>query len=523
MRKLCLVMGLICLAASAAAELQNVEIGGLMEWRWRMHRNTWNSPGMVEVRIPGALLPGRPIGWFAGGSPTNARRGVASMVDWDRRGNEWNFVEGTISLNLKADFTSNVAGFVELYDAHTWGEDFRSDHVTGRDRRAVTTDDVEFLQSYIEVRDLFDLPLRARIGRQTLHFGKGWLVAEKNTPTARQSFDAVRLTYERDAWTVDAWHAKLAEIGLAEEDGDVDFTGVHATYAGFDALSASLYWMWLRDARALEDTDYEWPAEWLENWLGLDDYDPSNLHTIGARLWGAAAGFDYDLELAYQTGNADAWGYYYKPLLYGDHRARFDNWAADLELGYTFDAPWAPRVMVGAAWFEGEDNRDLSFLEWLNPFHRPDASVSFNRLFGHVNYCPAFQDNAWMTNFKQIRTGVSFRPAEKISAMVRLQSVWVDEPFDWPVYFSVGRFRVPIAPALSFWTTPSDDHLGYSTCVLLSYQYSDDLAFRWYWGHLFAKQGAQDGSYVFFNGTDFAGGTAQDDADYMFFWATLKF
>ena len=128
-----------------------------------------------------------------------------------------------------------------------------------------------------------------------------------------------------------------------------------------------------------------------------------------------------------------------------------------------------------------------------------------------------------MTNFKQIRTGVSFRPAEKISALVRLQSVWVDEPFDWPVYFSVGRFRVPIAPALSFWTTPSDDHLGYSTCVLLSYQYSDDLTFRWYWGHLFAKQGAQDGSYVFFNGTDFAGGTAQDDADYMFFWATLKF
>lgn len=523
MRKALLMALVLVLAGTAYAELQNVEIGGQIEIRGRMHRNTWNSPLAPEIRVPGFLLPYRAIGRFAGGRRTPQRLGVTSMFDWDDANNEWNFYETTTSLHVKADFTDNVAAMIEFYDTHTWGEDFRSNYITGADSRANTADDLEILQSYIEVNEMMDMPLRMRVGRQILHFGKGFLVAEKYSPTQRQAFDAIRLTYDQPTFVIDAWASKLADTSPVEEDGDVDFYGVYATYKGLDYLNASLYWMWLRDARRLNDTNFIAPLEWLEDVFDLDDYDPTNLHTIGTRLWGGFGGFDYDIEAAYQTGNADSLGFGFKPFLYGDDDAEYDNWAVDGEIGYTFDVAWTPRVMLGGAWYEGEDNRDVTMVEWLNPFHRPEASVSFNRLFSGINYCPGFQDNAWMTNFKQVRTGVSFNPTEKLSFLLRLQSLWADETFDWPAYLGVASWRIPIAPALPFLTEASDDHMGYSSCFLATYRYSEELTFRFYWGHFFAEDGVTDGNYVFFNGTDFSGGTDDQDSDYLFFWIILKF
>ncbi len=515
-----IVLLLLTLGGSAMAELQNVQIGALIEIRGRYHSNTWNGPLAPQTRIPGTLLPGRAIGL----SLANTRN-VMSLVDWDHRGSEWKFLETTTSLNFKADFTQDVTGFIEFYDTNFWGEDFRSNYITGADNRAVTNDDVYLLQSYIEVRNLFSLPLRLRIGRQQMQFGKGFLVANKYSPTQRQSFDAIRLTYAANNLTVDAWYSKLLERGSVEEDGDVDFYGVYATYSGWDALSVSAYWMLVRDARSLNDTNYTWFPEWVEDVFGLDDYDVTNLNTVGMRLFGKSSGFDYDLEVAYQFGNADAYGSRFTPFTYGDDGKDFDNWAIDGQIGYTFDMKWSPRIFIGGAWFEGEDNRDVSFLDWINPLYpfHPRASVSFNRMFSSINYCPAIQDNAWMTNFKQIRAGVTFAPTEKLSFLLRVQDLWSDEPFDWPVYFTLGRYRVFVAPNLPFWTQEGDDHQGYATSFLMTYKYSEDLTFRIYWGHLFADKGVNDGSYMFFNGVDTDGGTASDDADYAFFWIILKF
>ena len=77
-------------------------------------------------------------------------------------------------------------------------------------------------------------------------------------------------------------------------------------------------------------------------------------------------------------------------IRYGDDDASYGVWGGTTEVGYTFDAPWTPRAFLGAAYYGGEDKRDLSFFDWVNaqvnPFYTPKASLSFNRLFSNLEY-----------------------------------------------------------------------------------------------------------------------------------------
>jgi hypothetical protein len=514
----------LAFSAAAAAELQNVQVGGIIEMRGRYILNSFNN-GRVgfgptpEIRGPAAWFGKRPIGHPLG---------VISVVNWDKKGHNWAFAELATSLNVKADFTDDLSAFIELYSFEIWGQDFRSNYITGVDARANTTDDVEILQSYIETRDTFGLPLRLRVGRQTLQFGKNFLVAEKTTPTQRFAFDGIRATYAQDKLTVDAWWMKLMENSPLEEDGDIDFYGVYGTYAFAPSFNASLYWMLIRDARSLRDTNLGWIGERIEDLLGLDNYDVTYLNTVGTRLWGKAGNFDYNLDFAYQFGNNSVNGVNFKQPsiwgLYGDDDAGWGHIGADLEVGYVFDqVMWKPRVFLGGVYFGGEDNRSINFWEWLNPFDRPKASTAFNRMFTDINYCPALEDNGELSNFSQIRGGVTFMPTEKLWIMLRAQNLWVNSTFDWPVHWKFGRYRYPIAPVFSFWTQESERNAGFGLDTVWRYTYNSNLTFILYYGHHFATDACWDGNYVLGFGNQFNGGTAKNDADYVFWWAILKF
>jgi hypothetical protein len=282
----------------------------------------------------------------------------------------------------------------------------------------------------------------------------------------------------------------------------------------------------VRDPRSLNDTAFAAPIEWLEDVFGLDDYDPTYLHTFGIRLFGDTAGFDYDLHAAYQMGNADAVGAGFVSNLYGDNDADYDTWAGDIEVGYSFDVPWSPRVYVGGAYYGGEDNRDLSFWDWLNPFYRPEASVSFNRLFSAYWYTASFDilgGASAFSNFSQIRAGVTANPTESISTGLSVAQFWVNETFESPVSINLGEFIIPVAPNLSFWTEESDDDIGVVTHVWVKYAYTEDLWIKIGWEHMFTGDAMKDGNFQLLNGLDFTGGIDNEDADYLYFDTQLKF
>jgi hypothetical protein len=522
---LALTLAAAAIAAPALAELQNAQVGGQIHIRALYYRNAFNEPSnpalvSPEIRWPGFFLPQRPIGDFLGG------QNVTSYWDWDGKQADFHTVEQRTTLNVSADFTNEVRAFIELESYDVWGEDFRSNYITGVDARANTANfDVEMYQAYIEANEMFGLPVRMRLGRQELVFGNGWLVGngQSHPEFPGISFDAARLTYSGGSYSVDAFYSTLAEGGANEEDEDISFAGIYASCTALENITFDVYWLWLRDARSLNDTNFVAPIEWLEDLFNLDDYDPTNLHTVGLRAAGTLGAFDFAAEAAYQFGDAGQVGFLFKPFLYGDDDASYDAWAGHVEAGYTFEMAWSPRVYLGAAYVEGEDNRDISFGQWLNPFDRPEASVSFNRLFSDVSYSQFIDEISELSNFWTAFGGVSAHPTESVDVALRVAYLESLETFDQPRHVTLGQFKIPVAPALSFWTQGTDDDIGIETQLSIAYHYSEDLTFSAGWAHLFVGDGLSDGNYNDFNGLLFNGGTDDEDADYLYFDTKICF
>ena len=133
MRILICTLVACALLGSAYAELQNVQVYGRIDIRARYYKSSFNNASVLgggpalETRIPAMFLPGRATGQAAG---------VAGVFDYDDARSDWTFTELVTTLGVKADFTNNVNGVIEFYDFAWWGEDFRSDYITGADGRA---------------------------------------------------------------------------------------------------------------------------------------------------------------------------------------------------------------------------------------------------------------------------------------------------------------------------------------------------------------------------------------------------
>jgi len=526
-------------AIPAFAELQNVLVGGSIKIRgnwWTSGPDSWTARNpLFQWYTTNSFRPaGNPLAGLRW-APQPGRAGIVSPFDWDDAGHGVKFVEQRTKLNVRADFTEQVSAFIELDSYDVWGEDFRSNWIAGVDARAATGNDVEVYQSYIEAKEMFGVPLRLRVGRQELKFGSGWLIGTNDAGALGRglSFDGIRATYATDLFSVDAVWAKLAETSPVEEDGDIDLYGLYGSYTGIENVTLDAYGFLVRDAGALADTYPGWFGNWVEELFDVDDYDVSNLYTVGLRGAGTLSGFDFEAEAAYQFGNADAVGAGFAGLglasPYGDDDADFSAWAANLEVGYTFDMNYSPRVFIGGAYFGGEDNRDLSFGDWLGavacPFWSADASVSFNRLFSDYQYSN-FLDvgNQDLSNVWLARAGVSAMPTENLKVAVMGTYLQTLDAYDttWPIWWIFGSRVLPLFP-LSFVSDETSKDLGWELTATATYNYSEDLSFQVGYSHLFVGDGLADGNFNLLNGLGFDGGTSDDDDDYFFFETKLAF
>jgi hypothetical protein len=271
--------------------------------------------------------------------------------------------------------------------------------------------------------------------------------------------------------------------------------------------------MYLRDAGRRNDTDAPPTNEWLEDILHFDDYDPTCLHTVGLRGSGEYKALDWELETAWQFGAADAAGALFKPYqgLYGDDDARWHTWAGHAELGMTLPCMFAPRLYAGGAYYDGEDNRDISPLDWLNPFYHARASISFNRLFSAWGE-DIFIDASALTNFWKAYSGISASVTDSLELAATLS------------YFeAVGAFRPPVTQNLSFVTRRGDDSIGWQASLGAVYNYSDSVSFEIGWARFFTGDAIQDTVFVDENGFTNIGGRDSGDVDYVFFLTVLEF
>ena len=178
----------------AMAELQSVAVGG-------------------ELRIRGN-------GYFDTGGALTPEAG--SM----------RFVEQRTLLRVETEFTGAVSALVSLADYGRWGEDLRSEVLTGGDARAMTLDDIEVYEAYVEFEAPWVEGLTLRAGRQELIMGNEWLLGNNDSGYNFRglTFDGLLVSYGTQRWAVWGAAAKLSEGGAVEEDGDVNLYALHGRY-----------------------------------------------------------------------------------------------------------------------------------------------------------------------------------------------------------------------------------------------------------------------------------------------------
>jgi hypothetical protein len=429
-KKALFVCALAALAANAAwAELQNVEVTGNLRIRGSYYR--YDS------------LPSQ------------------------------SFVEQRTRLGVKADFTNDVSAFVEFDSWNAWGDGFRSNYLTGIDNRGGA--DVDLYQGYIEARNLWGTPLTLRVGRQELKFGDQFLVGVNDASSYFRglSFDAIRLTYKTDQFSVDAVASKLAETFNNFGKGDTDFYAVYGSYTGIEDTTLDAYWMYVRDDGALLPTG-----------------NGVNIHNVGLRGAGKIASFDYRAEVVYQFGSVDDLPSAC-PVGFGEAKTKYDSFGACAAAGYTFDTVWSPHPFITACYLGGgEPDRSI----WSN-----DRTLPFNRMFSNCEFSE-FIESTDLSNMIYAAVGLDLVPTE----CLKLQLLG-------------GHFSAVKAGPVT-----NSKNLGWEAAVYGSYQYSADLVFRAGYIHFFGEKALED-AYIASNGLTQWGGEENDQYDYMFLETEVSF
>jgi len=242
-------------------------------------------------------------------------------------------LKGSLKATVKA--TDDVTAVIQLTD-QTYGENVG----TGDNN-----DNKIFLDNaYIDVRNMFDLPVDMTFGRQNLMYGSGFVVFDGQSQYASTSiyFDGVKLRWHAtDKTSLDLFYVKDQENTTGNNANgnagdDVTLTGGYLTSKECPVVGQS-------ELYVLNRTDEA---------IGKD------IWMYGVRLSDKMAnGFDYSVEGALQKGDAtktvdqDAYGY-------------------KLDAGYTFkEASMAPRLYLGYAFLSGDESSSANESEQWDVFN----------------------------------------------------------------------------------------------------------------------------------------------------------
>src|SRR5215472_5463366 len=226
---------------------------------------------------------------------------------------------------------------------------------TGGPRPVVDEDKLDVHQGFFDI--LLTPPktrssLTLRVGRQEMAFGSGRMIALREGPNVPLSFDGLRLSWRIPAWQVDGFATRPVQNnpGIFDDPPQHDFAfwGVYVSHplaAGAGKPVLDVYYLGLDRKNAV-----------FNQGVGRE-----TRHTLGARLPGQHASWNYDSETMYQFG---AFGV-----------GAIDAWRAATDLGYTFASVlWHPKIGLAADIASGD--RDPA---------EPDLQT-FNALFQSGTY-----------------------------------------------------------------------------------------------------------------------------------------
>jgi len=404
-------------ATGALAEVQNVKVGGELRIRGNWSRNI-QSLGNDAVALPvvaedvefeeDALDEARVNHTTATGT---------NVTTVDPSEDSFGFIEERVQVYVESDLTDNVFARVTFEAEDVWGSYDVADNGTSfiEDRNF----DVGVAEAYVQLSELYYSPLSVKVGRQYLHFGRGFMVSDVEK---EHRFDAARATVDFYPITLDGWYSKLTE-GF-ETDRDRDFWGANAKYAA-DTWNAEAYVMGLQDK---EESDVEPVA------LGVRG-DITPVESLD--FWG---------EVVYEDGT------------YVGHE--LNSLGAQAGSSYKFKkCPWTPEIKVEYTFGSGGPEYDDTFIQFFE----------YN-YYGYV-FSPT------VSNIHILNAGLACYPVENVRGFFDFFCYWQDKK----LVQNVGDPFQDNGGVIAL-TNGTDKELGCEFDFGFDYQYTEDVATQLYAG-----------------------------------------
>jgi hypothetical protein len=293
----------------------------------------------------------------------------------------------------------HVRTFLQFMSALEFGRN-------GGPRPSIDQDQLDVHQAFVDIDfEVAKFHLMLRGGRQTLEYGAGRLIDVREGPNVRISFDGFRIIAQHDKFSIDGFVTSpvlnLNGGGIFENPPDFNtlFWGIYATIPTVIIAHGSLdlYYLGLdrRNAMFSSGTAHE------------------SRQTVGARFWGVAGRYDYDLEGVYQFG-------------------RFGNgpiqaWTVASSQGVTIGPNWATvRFGLNADIASGSLHRTGPSLETFNALFPKGAYFGQIGLLGPANF-------------------IDLHPSIALRLIERWSLTW-DWDFFWRESTNDGIYNLAIVP-----------------------------------------------------------------------------
>jgi hypothetical protein len=346
-------------------------------------------------------------------------------------------------------------------------------HIASKDDFPPGPNDRDFFdvsQAFVDLKaDLgADAKAQLRAGRQHVVLGSSRLVSLREGPNVRQRFEGFRGTLSPSS-SVSIDFLALRDVLTSprafddtSQNGD-ELWGAYGVFKGLGGtpINLDLYYLGLNR----KDPNY---TQVLAGTL-------EHRHSVGARVWGKAQGFDWNVEGVGQFGSV------------GDTDVR--AWTLASTTGYTFEQTiWQPRLFLSANIASGDDNPKDGVLRTFNPL--------FPRL-------PYFDEATYLApqNFMNLQPGIEIKP----HADVKLGFNW---DFFWRQSERDAVYSRGLNPLLA-----TDDVDGrfvtHAPTVSLEWQIAPEIDLAVHYTHFFAGEVIEN-----------AGG---DDSDFAMTALTVRF
>jgi hypothetical protein len=241
----------------------------------------------------------------------------------------------------------------------------QSSLANGKEKHSSPVDEnqLDLHQAFFDVAIPLDSKhmLTARVGRQELLYGSQRLIAVRDGPNNRQSFDAARLVYSVQRFKADVFFSHYVRSRQQIfDDGFNKNTKLWGLYTTSNKIPF------------LQHLDLYYLGLWKRA-ATFDDGSGKELrHSLGSRLWGFKNGLRYDIEGLWQFGKFQD--------------KKIAAWTFSINTGYKFNKiKLSPEVGIKTEWISGDALYGDSKLQTFNPLFPRGGYFGLVSLIGPAN------------------------------------------------------------------------------------------------------------------------------------------